>query len=198
MTELGTVWYYAKGNQQHGPVGVEEVRRLLASGELAPTDLVWAGGMPEWTEAQQVEGLMPAVAPSPPPLGAGRAPGVEPERPTPMPPPAWAGVRPPPGAGEGPNPWGPHGYQPVQYGESQHGKAVGAMVCGICSLACAPAGIGLILGIVAIALSSVATSNMARSGNYEGRGLAQAGLYTGILGIILSGIVCGGFGVLGL
>jgi hypothetical protein len=200
MTESGSFWYYAKGNQQYGPVEVGVVRGMLASGELAGTDLVWTGGMAEWREARAVEGLAPAVVPPPVPSGevpGGRqgqqGPGVE--QPIPMPPPSWAGVRPPPGPGEGPQPWGPFGYQPVNYGESQQGKAVGALVCGILSLLCAPAGIGLILGIVAIALASVSTSNMARTGNYEGRSMAKAGMMIGILGIVMSGMVCGGFTV---
>ena len=38
-----TGWYYAKNNQSHGPVGPEQLRASLASGEVRPDDLVWRG-----------------------------------------------------------------------------------------------------------------------------------------------------------
>jgi len=47
-------WYYAKNNERHGPVSLADVRRLLASGSLQPTDLVWAEHLPGWVAAQDV------------------------------------------------------------------------------------------------------------------------------------------------
>jgi len=49
-----TNWYYAKNNERHGPVSLADVRRLLASGSLQPTDLVWAEHLPGWVAAQDV------------------------------------------------------------------------------------------------------------------------------------------------
>lgn len=48
-------WYYAKGGQQIGPVGLEDLRALIASGELNPaSDLVWKPTMADWLPAAQV------------------------------------------------------------------------------------------------------------------------------------------------
>lgn len=51
-------WFYAKGGQQGGPVGFEQLRELARSGGLdAEKDLVWTSGMKDWQPAGQVEGL---------------------------------------------------------------------------------------------------------------------------------------------
>lgn len=33
-------WYYKRGNQHVGPLPIEEVTRLLATGELSPTEML--------------------------------------------------------------------------------------------------------------------------------------------------------------
>ncbi len=178
-------WYYAKGNQQFGPVPHATVRQLLATGELAPTDLVWTTGMAEWAEARTVDSLTPEPvrAPEPPPAQS---------TPPPVPPPSWGQPPPPPR----PGPFGQHPGYPSPFGaRSQHGRATGAFVCGLLSLVCSPAGIGLILGIVAMIMASNATSEMARTNNFEGRGLAKAGFILGIIGIVSSTAACGCFGI---
>ncbi len=71
-------WYYAKNNQQHGPVTGQELRAMVERGELGPNDLVWKDGMAEWTPASRIHGLFgeePAAAPPPPPAG-GAVPGA--------------------------------------------------------------------------------------------------------------------------
>jgi len=63
-------WYYARGNQQIGPVSPQELKRLAMSGQLQPHDLVWRTGMTGWTAASNVRGLFegePAEAPKSPP-----------------------------------------------------------------------------------------------------------------------------------
>ena len=58
-------WYYAAGGNQAGPVGSDELKRLAASGELKPTDLVWRDGLADWTPASKIQGLFgpgPAAA----------------------------------------------------------------------------------------------------------------------------------------
>jgi Interferon-induced transmembrane protein/GYF domain 2 len=50
-------WYYAKNNQQQGPVPLASLADLLRSGQLSGTDLVWRPGMPNWTPAGQVPEL---------------------------------------------------------------------------------------------------------------------------------------------
>lgn len=64
-------WHYSKNNQQHGPVIAARLKELAASGELAPTDLVWKEGMSDWKPAKSIKGLFSgqtAVSPPPPPL----------------------------------------------------------------------------------------------------------------------------------
>ena len=51
-------WYYAKGSQQAGPVGFEQLVELARTGQVGPTDLVWRDGMPNWEPAGQVPGLL--------------------------------------------------------------------------------------------------------------------------------------------
>lgn len=69
---MATQWYYALNNQQLGPVPVEQLRHLLSTGTVRSSDLVWSEGLPAWTPAIQVPGLMLAPAPMPP----APAPGV--------------------------------------------------------------------------------------------------------------------------
>jgi hypothetical protein len=47
-------WYYAKGGDRHGPVGLDEIRGLRADGEIGDDDLVWRKGMATWTPASNV------------------------------------------------------------------------------------------------------------------------------------------------
>jgi hypothetical protein len=54
-------WYYAKGDVPRGPVPFEKLRSLVVTGEIAPADLVWTLGFPEWKPASQVAGLVPAA-----------------------------------------------------------------------------------------------------------------------------------------
>ena len=57
-------WYYSKAGQQQGPVSTQQLQRLLATGQLQPTDPVWKQGMAGWTPANQIQGLIPSSAPS--------------------------------------------------------------------------------------------------------------------------------------
>jgi len=50
-------WYYARENNQMGPVSSVELKRLADVGELLPEDLVWREGMTEWSVARNVRGL---------------------------------------------------------------------------------------------------------------------------------------------
>ncbi len=44
-------WYYAVAGQQRGPVGLETVRELAATGLVSPETNVWCQGMPAWAPA---------------------------------------------------------------------------------------------------------------------------------------------------
>jgi hypothetical protein len=52
-------WWYARDDEQLGPLSPGELRRLAASGGLAPTDLVWREGLSEWAPAARIKGLFP-------------------------------------------------------------------------------------------------------------------------------------------
>ncbi len=53
-------WYYAKHGKQEGPVDLATIQGKVQSGEIAPTDLVWKEGMPEWKPAGEVPDLRSA------------------------------------------------------------------------------------------------------------------------------------------
>jgi len=52
-------WYHLQDRDQHGPVGLEEMRRLVLDGTVTPDTYVWADGMPDWLEAREVPALVP-------------------------------------------------------------------------------------------------------------------------------------------
>ena len=60
---MATSWYYAKNNQQLGPVPIDTIRQMLSSGQLLGSDLVWANGMPEWVPASSVPEFFTAQGP---------------------------------------------------------------------------------------------------------------------------------------
>jgi hypothetical protein len=54
-------WYHLQGRQQHGPLDLDTMRRLVLHGTVGPDTYVWADGMPDWMHARDV----PAVIPPP-------------------------------------------------------------------------------------------------------------------------------------
>src|SRR5436190_24056747 len=81
-------WYYARGDQQQGPVPLQTLRDLAGAGQLLRTDLVWRVGTPDRRPAGEVPevfenlagpsatGMPPPAAP--PPAVPGRIPGPGP------------------------------------------------------------------------------------------------------------------------
>jgi hypothetical protein len=71
-------WYYAKGDQKHGPVPAITLKEMATSGQLSPNDLIWKEGMSQWMEAKNIKGLFPIPkTPStqmPPPLPIPKTP----------------------------------------------------------------------------------------------------------------------------
>jgi hypothetical protein len=61
-------WYYAQHNERKGPVPEEQLKQLVASGALKPTDLVWKTGMAAWRPASEVQALFGTVEDEPPPI----------------------------------------------------------------------------------------------------------------------------------
>jgi uncharacterized RDD family membrane protein YckC len=57
-------WYYSwSGTDHEGPATLDELRRLVKEGRLAPSHMVWREGMPNWVAAGGVQQLFPSEAP---------------------------------------------------------------------------------------------------------------------------------------
>jgi len=51
-------WFYSAKGERLGPVSMEQLRELAASGQLHPRlDMCWSQGMEQWIPAGEVEGL---------------------------------------------------------------------------------------------------------------------------------------------
>ena len=50
-------WYYARNDQQFGPVSALELKQLADTGQLTPDDLLWREGMDSWATAINLRGL---------------------------------------------------------------------------------------------------------------------------------------------
>ena len=89
-----------------------------------------------------------------------------------------ASYPPPPRPGYGPPPGSYGGYGPSR---STNGKAIAALVCGICAFLVCP-----LTGIAAVILAPQAKREIASEPDrYEGAGMAQAGLILGWISIAL-------------
>lgn len=148
-------WYYAKHGKQQGPVDLASLQGMVASGEVAATDLVWRNGLPEWAPAGEVPDLAatPTVAP-------GAAYGV-------------------PVQGGAPVYQG--GYVvPVA---PTCGLAIASLVCGILSLIFCY--MNAVVGIPAVICGHLALKQIRNAPlPMGGRGMAIAGLVTGYIGIV--------------
>ncbi|HSZ54920.1 MAG TPA: RDD family protein [Tepidisphaeraceae bacterium] len=58
-------WYYARGGQQAGPVGWEQLQHMATAGTVLPTDLFWSEGMSQWTAGGTLPGLFGGAQPPP-------------------------------------------------------------------------------------------------------------------------------------
>lgn len=57
MTE--SIWYYARGESEQGPISTAQIKALAATGALRRDDLVWKEGMENWLPASDVDELFP-------------------------------------------------------------------------------------------------------------------------------------------
>jgi hypothetical protein len=73
-------WYYSKQGQRTGPVSEEQLKQMVASGQVQPTDLVWKNGMAQWGQAGQVFPPPPPDPNAPPPLDYATATTTDPTR----------------------------------------------------------------------------------------------------------------------
>lgn len=58
-------WYYARGNDQFGPVTIEQLKGLIGTGQVQMADLVWTEGMGQWAAAQSVPELVAQTTANP-------------------------------------------------------------------------------------------------------------------------------------
>lgn len=52
-------WFHLDGEQQRGPLGLDQVRAEILAGRIHPDDFVWSDGMPDWMHARDVPALIP-------------------------------------------------------------------------------------------------------------------------------------------
>ena len=170
---MSDLWFYGQDGTQRGPVEFAALKALADGGTLRRTDLVWREGMADWVPAQTMIELFPTPA---------VAPVIEPTSPPPN-----APVVPPPAAPplQPTVPAVPQYAQPLSYdagaynANDQNGRAVAALVLGICSLpACLCPFIGVALGITAIVLGSGVKPG-------PNKGLAVGGVVCGIIGTLI-------------
>ncbi len=94
---------------------------------------------------------------------------------------------PPPPSGYAPG-GGYGGYGAYGYaGQRTDGLAIASLVCGILSVPCSLACLGLLLGPAAAIMGFIARQRIATSGGMVGgRGIALAGMILGIAGFVIS------------
>ena len=54
-------WHYSYQDAQHGPVTDEEIKDLIAAGNITPDNLVWCEGMAGWEPISNMPELMPVA-----------------------------------------------------------------------------------------------------------------------------------------
>ena len=62
---MASSWFYMRDNKRNGPVALDQLRQLAATGALAREDTVWTVGMNQWTPAGDVPGVFQAAAAAP-------------------------------------------------------------------------------------------------------------------------------------
>src|SRR4051812_29683795 len=63
-------WWYTDNGKKTGPIGVEDVRRLLLAGKITGSTMFWREGMDSWkplNDVSELAGLRSAVPPPIPP-----------------------------------------------------------------------------------------------------------------------------------
>ena len=81
-------WYLQKGDQRIGPVPLETLQGMAATGQIAAPDLVWTDGMPAWQPAGSQAWFRAVPPPPPPPTPSMSFGGYAPNFPPTAPPPA--------------------------------------------------------------------------------------------------------------
>src|SRR4051794_38670835 len=56
--DAGSSWFYARGGTHHGPVTYEDLRRMVAQGEISTETLLWKSGMADWVACRSFPDLV--------------------------------------------------------------------------------------------------------------------------------------------
>ncbi len=137
-------WYYARNEQQFGPVLGSELKQLAASGGLARDDLVWREGMEQWAPAGRIKGLFPESKETPTsgPAIATMDHVLPPAPPEAPPPPSGAAIAAPP----------PSEPRPASIGQRYSAESVLTMVqaslWGMCVLVVLLGGVLFLIAIL--------------------------------------------------
>lgn len=167
-------WYYAKNGSQEGPIPTEALRAKIDSGEVAPSDLAWREGQPDWLPVYQI----PEFSRQP---VSSQAVDLEPSSP-------YGGSSSPapaPASYSSPSPYqAPQVQGPAVVLSS--GLAVAAMICGILGfLGCWVPVFSILLTFVTIILGHIAVSKASKDpSRFGGTGMARTGLVLGYIGLL--------------
>jgi hypothetical protein len=64
---MASAWYYSQEGRQCGPVSAKQLKELVATGHLHPTDWIWKNGWGAWVEASKVQSLFTSDQSAAPP-----------------------------------------------------------------------------------------------------------------------------------
>lgn len=60
------IWYVRRGEREIGPLGEDALRALVGTGQVTPDTLLWSEGLPGWTAAGTLPGVLgPRAAAAP-------------------------------------------------------------------------------------------------------------------------------------
>src|SRR5262245_28275519 len=76
MTQSTGNWYFAIGQDRHGPVTFDALRAMVASGQVPAMSLVWTEGMANWVPAASVPELAGGVTQQQQSYAASLTPGL--------------------------------------------------------------------------------------------------------------------------
>ncbi len=59
--EINQEWYYDQQGHSTGPIDFEGLLELIATGVVSVTTRVWTEGLPDWSSAETIAALQPAI-----------------------------------------------------------------------------------------------------------------------------------------
>lgn len=68
-----SAWWYVIKDKKQGPVGIDELKKLIQGGTIGLKNMVWREGMPAWQHIDEVDDLRSLIAVIPPPVPSKQA-----------------------------------------------------------------------------------------------------------------------------